>query len=80
MRSALVSPQEYRAFAAQCSRWAARAKRQEHKTIMLQMAEHWTQAAQKLERAGTFDGLHRKSSELKPPRDMAEHDDERSEK
>jgi hypothetical protein len=80
MRSALVSPQEYRAFAAQCSRWAARAKREEHKTMILQMAEHWTQAAQKLERASTFDGLHREPSELKPPRDMVEQDDGRFEK
>ena len=53
MRSALVSPREYRAFAAQCSRWAARARREEHRTMMLRMANHWMQTAQELEAAGT---------------------------
>jgi len=53
MRSTLGSAKEYRAFAAQCSRWAARAKREEHRTIMLQMANHWMQTAQELERAET---------------------------
>jgi len=51
MRSAFLSPKEYRTFAAQCLRWAARAKREEHKNLMLQMAYHWMQTAQKLERA-----------------------------
>jgi len=51
MRSALVSPKEYRAFAAQCSRWAARANREEHRSMMLQMADHWLQKAQELEDA-----------------------------
>jgi hypothetical protein len=54
MRSTSLSPKEYRDFAAQCLRWAARAKREEHKNIMLQMADHWMQTAQKLERADTF--------------------------
>jgi hypothetical protein len=53
MRAAL-SPREYRAFAAQCSRWAARAKREEHKKMMLRMADHWIQTAQELERAGMY--------------------------
>jgi hypothetical protein len=51
MRSPFLSPREYRDFAAQCFRWAARAKREEHKNMMLQMADHWMQTAQKLERA-----------------------------
>jgi len=51
MRSAVVSPKEYRDFAAQCLRWAARAKREEHKSMMLQMANHWMQRAYELERA-----------------------------
>jgi hypothetical protein len=51
MRSALLSPKEYRDFATQCFRWAARAKREGHKNIMLQMANHWMQTAQKLELA-----------------------------
>ena len=54
MRSARISPDEYRAFAAQCSRWAARAKREGHRTRMLQMANHWMQTAQELERARTY--------------------------
>jgi hypothetical protein len=54
MRSAFLSPKEYRDFAAQCLRWAARAKREEHKNTMLQMADHWMQTAQKLERADTY--------------------------
>jgi|SRR6516162_8395569 hypothetical protein len=54
MRSAFLSPKEYRDFAAQCLRWAARAKREEHKNMMLQMADHWMQTAQKLERADTY--------------------------
>jgi len=54
MRSASLSPKEYRDFAAQCLRWAARAKSEEHKNIMVQMADHWIQTAQKLERTETF--------------------------
>jgi hypothetical protein len=49
MRSALASPKEYRDFAAQCLRWAAHAKQEEHKNMMLQMADHWMRTAQKLE-------------------------------
>ena len=54
VRSAFLSPKEYRDFAAQCLRWAARAKREEHKNMMLQMAHRWMQTAQKLERADTY--------------------------
>ena len=50
MRSALVSPEEFRNFAAQCQRWAARAKSEQHKNKMLQMANHWMQRAHELER------------------------------
>src|SRR5215467_15613068 len=50
MRSTFLSPKEYRDFAAQCLRWAFRAKREEHKNIMLQMADHWMQTAQIRER------------------------------
>jgi hypothetical protein len=46
-----MSPKEYREFAAQCLRWAGRTKSDEHKSIMLKMAHHWTQTAEKLERA-----------------------------
>jgi beta-xylosidase len=53
MRSALMSPKQYRDFAAQCLRWAAHARHEEHKSIMLQMADHWMQTAEELERAGT---------------------------
>jgi hypothetical protein len=49
----VLSPKEYRDFAAQCLRWAARAKREEHKNMMLQMADHWMQTAQTLERVDT---------------------------
>jgi hypothetical protein len=51
VRSALTSPKEYRDFAAQCLRWAVRAKSEEHKSIMLSMAERWMQTARELERA-----------------------------
>jgi hypothetical protein len=51
VRSVPMSPKEYREFAAQCLRWAVRAKSDEHKSIMLKMAHHWTQTAEKLERA-----------------------------
>jgi hypothetical protein len=53
MRSALLSPKEYRDFAAQCLRWAAHARHEGHKSMMLEMAEHWMQTAEELERAGT---------------------------
>jgi hypothetical protein len=53
MRSGLLSSNEYRDFAAQCLRWAANAKSEEHKNMMRQMAHHWMQAAQELERSGT---------------------------
>jgi hypothetical protein len=53
MRPALGSPKEYRDFAAKCFRWAARAKREEHKNMMLQMASHWLQTAEEMERSGT---------------------------
>ena len=46
MRSAVLSPKKYRAFAAHCLRWAARAKREEHKNLMRQIAYHWMQTAQ----------------------------------
>jgi hypothetical protein len=77
MRSALVSPREYRAFAAQCSRWAARARREEHRTMMLRMANHWMQTAQELEAAGTCPSVpsgtslvSRPSHEKKSEREM----------
>ena len=53
MRSAFLSPKEYRDFAAQCFRWASRAKREEHKNMMLQMADHWMHTAQTMERVDT---------------------------
>jgi hypothetical protein len=53
MRSALMSPAQYRDFAAQCLRWAAHARHEEHKSMMLQMADHWMQTAAKLESTGT---------------------------
>jgi hypothetical protein len=46
-----MSPREYREFAAQCLRWAVRTKSDEHKSAMLKMAHHWTQTAERLERA-----------------------------
>ena len=67
MRSALVSPKQYRDFAAQCLRWAARAKHEEHKNMMLQMANHWMQRAHELERTGT--SFRREPS--MPPQDGA---------
>ena len=57
MRSAFLSPKECRDFAAQCLRWAARAKREEHKNMMLQMADHWMQTAQKVEHADTYQSV-----------------------
>jgi hypothetical protein len=75
MRSAFLSPKEYRDFAAQCLRWAARAKREEHQNVMLQMADHWMQTAQKLERANTYrcvpSGAHLAATPT--PQDDARH-------
>ena len=51
MRSVPMSPKDYREFAAQCLRWAGRTRSDEHKSAMLKMARHWTQTAEKLERA-----------------------------
>jgi hypothetical protein len=51
VRSVHMSPKEYREFAAQCLRWAVRTKSDEHKSVMLKMAHHWTQTAERLERA-----------------------------
>jgi hypothetical protein len=53
MRSALLSAKQYRDFAAQCMRWAAHAKHEEHRRIMLQMADHWIQTSHELERTDT---------------------------
>jgi hypothetical protein len=53
MRSASLSPKEYRDFAAQCFRWAARSRRDEHKNMMLDMADHWMRTAQRLESGDT---------------------------
>jgi hypothetical protein len=53
MRSTFLSAKEYRDFAAQCLRWASRAKREEHKNMMLQMADHWMKTAQTMERVDT---------------------------
>jgi hypothetical protein len=63
MRSAPMSPRQYRDFAEQCLRWAAHARHEEHKSMMLQMADHWMQTAQELERAGT---LRSAASRLRP--------------
>jgi len=57
MPRALVSPKEYRDFAAQGLRWAARAKGEEHKSVMLRMADHCLRTAQALEGAGTYRGV-----------------------
>jgi hypothetical protein len=53
MRRRLGSPKKYRDFAAQCFRWAARARSDEHKDMMLQMASHWLQTAEEMEHLGT---------------------------
>jgi hypothetical protein len=63
MRPALRSPKEYRDFAAKCFRWAARAKREEHKNMMLHMASHWLQTAEEMECSGTAG----RRSTSKPP-------------
>jgi len=61
MRSAFLSPKEYRDFAAQCLRWAARAKREEHKNMMLQMADHWMQTARRRPRKTTLGKSRRRT-------------------
>jgi hypothetical protein len=66
MRSALMSPKQYRDFAEQCLRWAAHTKHEEHKSMMLQMADHWMRTAQELELTGTVRSAPRLTS---PPRD-----------
>jgi hypothetical protein len=55
MRSAFLSRKEYRDFA----RWAARAKREEHKNIMLQMADHWMQTRKNWSASTPIDAFHR---------------------
>jgi hypothetical protein len=65
MRPALGSPKDYRDFAAKCIRWAARAKREEHKNRMLQMASHWLQTAQEMERTGATGGRLTRSRRCK---------------
>ena len=69
MRSALMSPKQYRDFAAQCLRWAAHAKHEEHKSMMLRMAEHWMQTAQESERTGTARSSLSRVRLTSPPRD-----------
>lgn|SRR5262245_8636776 len=49
VRTEPISPQECRRFAAQCLRWATRAKSETHKSAMLSMAQHWMHSAQGLE-------------------------------
>jgi hypothetical protein len=44
-----ISAKECRLVAAQCLRWATRAKNDEHKKIMVECAHHWTHAAEELE-------------------------------
>jgi hypothetical protein len=65
VRPGLNSPKEYRDVAAQCLRWAARAKSDEHKRVMLDMAHHWMQTAEKMECAA---GPARGSKPLKRTR------------
>jgi hypothetical protein len=67
MRSARLSPKQYRDFASQCLRWAAKAKHEEHKKIMLQMADHWMQRAQDLERRGEGHLRRDEARNRKPP-------------
>jgi hypothetical protein len=50
MRRIPISAKECRLVAAQCQRWATRAKNDEHKKIMVERAHHWTHAAEQLER------------------------------
>jgi hypothetical protein len=52
-------------------RWADHARSEAHRTAMLNMAEHWMQTAQKLERAaGSVDELKRKRLASMMPRAM----------
>jgi hypothetical protein len=44
-----ISAKECRLVAAQCLRWATRAKNEEHKKIMVERAHHWMDAAEALE-------------------------------
>ena len=62
MRSALGSPAEYRDFARQCLRWAAKTTREDHKNMMLQMANHWLQVAQAIEGRADHSELPKVSS------------------
>ena len=66
MSSAPMSPKEYREFAAQCLRWAARAKSDEHKNFMLKSAHHWMQTAEKLERAAEPEGDPARADKIGP--------------
>jgi hypothetical protein len=69
VRRASISPKEYRLFAAQCLRWATRAKSEAHKSVMLDMAHHWMQTAQELEQAaGPVMNLGRKPRVSTTPR------------
>jgi hypothetical protein len=68
VRSAL-SPKEYRDFAAQCLRWAGRARSEAHMNAMLDMAHHWMQTAHELECAArSIDELRRKRPTSMVPR------------
>jgi len=49
VRKTPISAKECRLVAAQCLRWATRAKNDEHKKIMVERAHHWTHAAEQLE-------------------------------
>jgi hypothetical protein len=44
-----ISAKECRLVAAQCMRWATRARNAEHKKVMLDRAHHWMHAAEELE-------------------------------
>ena len=49
MRTVPISAKECRLVAAQCLRWATRAKNAEHKRVMLDRAHYWMHAAKELE-------------------------------
>ena len=49
MRTMPISAKECRLIAAQCLRWANRARNDEHKKIMVDRAHHWMHAAEQLE-------------------------------
>jgi hypothetical protein len=78
MRSVLLSPKQYRDFASQCLRWAGHAKREEHKNMMLQMADHWNQKAQELERTGRSQWDPSRGSLSVPPPDGVESVEQQS--